>query len=176
MTLDDLTALENEWLARHPAQGFMEERDTFLRENGVYGAWRRIFAEYVALARSGDLEALKRALFLTWYEQAEPSELSGLDLLDAGLKEEVFQMLEDLAARDGFDDELQWMLPYYHSIADWYLPSGFDRVEKASKQSEELWRRRCPGGSFDNRGQLGIYWESIREGLTRDWGDMGVYF
>lgn len=167
MTLEELTALENEWLAKHPSRGFMEQRDAFLQRNGVYDAWRRIFAEYVALARLGDLEALKRALFLAWYEQAEPSPLSGLYLLDGTLKEEVFQMLEDLAARDGFDDELEWMLPYYYMIADWYLMSGFDRVASASTRHVRLWQKRCLGRSFDNRGQLGVYWASIQEGQKR---------
>ncbi|UCD53105.1 MAG: hypothetical protein JSW27_10770 [Phycisphaerales bacterium] len=63
MTLEELTALEDEWLAKHPSQGFMEEKDALCKQNGIYDAWRGIFAEYVALARSGDLEALKRALF-----------------------------------------------------------------------------------------------------------------
>jgi len=164
MTLEELTALENEWDAKHPSRG---DKHAQCERDGVYEAWRRIFAEYVALARSGDLEALKRALFLAWYSQAEPSELSGLYLLDRGLWVEVLHMLEDLAARDELDDELKWMLPYYYMIADWYLSSGFDAVENASKENVDLWQRLCLESSFENRGQLGKYWTSIQSNLKR---------
>lgn len=167
MTLGELTALENEWLAKHPSRGFMERKHALCEQDGIYDAWRGIFAEYVALARSGDLEALKRALFLAWYELAEPSPLSGLHSLDTCLKKEVFQMLEDLATRSELDDELKWMLPYYYSVAEWYLYSGYDAVRGASKKNVQLWQERCPNASFDNRGQLGMYWASIQDNLKR---------
>lgn len=173
MTLDELTALENDWLSRHPSRGFMEEKDAQCERDGIYEAWRRIFAEYVALARSGNLEALKRALFLAWYEQAEPCPLSGLHLLDAEAKKEVLQLLEDLARQDQLDDELKWMLPYYYSVADWYLPSDFPALEKASKKDVDL--RELTACNIESRGQLGKYWKSIQGGCTRDWGDMGAH-
>ncbi len=161
MTLEELTALEDEWLGKHPSPGFMERDHALCEQDGVYDAWRGIFAEYVALARSGDLEALKRALFLAWYELAEPSTLSGLYLLDTCLKKEVFQMLEDLATRGELDGELKWMLPFYYSVADWYLIPGCDAIESASKKNVDLWQRVCLESSFENRGQLGKYWMSI---------------
>lgn len=166
MTLDELTALENEWLSRHPVRGFMEDKDAQCERDGIYEAWRKIFAEYVALARSGNLEALKRALFLAWYEQAEPSPLSGLYLLDAEAKKEVLQMLEDLARQDQLDEELKLVLPYYYAVADWYLPAGFNALLKASKTDVDL--RSLLSCTFENRGQLGEYWKCIRAGHMRD--------
>ena len=168
MTLSELTTRENEWLDRHPSRGFMEEKDALCKEEGIYDVWREIFAEYVALAGPGDLEALKRALFLAWYEMAEPSHLSGLYLLDAEAKKEVFQMLEDFARQDQLDEELKWMLPYYYSIADWYLKSEFEAVRKASERNVKLWRTGCLNASFENRGQLGRYWTSIQDGQKRE--------
>jgi hypothetical protein len=90
MTLDEITALECEWLKKMPAHGFFEERDTLFQKTGVYEAWRRIFREYVMLAKTGDQEALKRAVFLYWYSFSEPRELNGLAALDSGLAQEVF--------------------------------------------------------------------------------------
>ena len=72
MTLEELTALEKEWLAKQPHRGFDGERHALYERIGMYDAWRKIFREYVALAREGSKEALKRALFLYWYSHRSP--------------------------------------------------------------------------------------------------------
>jgi hypothetical protein len=70
-------------------------------------------------------------------------------------------MLEDLATRGELDGELKWMLPFYYSVADWYLIPGFDAIERASKKNVDLWQQVCLESSFEDRGQLGKYWMSI---------------
>ena len=154
MTLEEITALENEWLAKHP-YGRVKDLHAACEQMGIYDAWRNIFEQYVILARQGDLEALKRALFLYWYSCSEPNELSGIPSLGDDLPFEVLGMINDLAQKGELDTELKWMLPYYYSITDWYIDrfEGFDKLKKISKE---------PDSSFDNRGQLGKYWKSIQ--------------
>ncbi len=159
MTLDEITALECEWLKKMPDRGFFEERDTLFRKTGVYEAWQRIFREYVTCAKTGDGEALKRAIFLYWYSFSEPHELTGIPILDTDLAEEVFGLANDALQKGECDTELKWMLPFYYSIADFYLdyswPDRFEHVRRASKENKDLWRTLCSESTFENRGQLG---------------------
>jgi hypothetical protein len=176
MTLDEITALEYEWLKKHPARGFMEERHALFLKIGVYEAGRKIFREYVALARTGDREALRRAIFLYWYSLAEPHELSGIPELDKDLAQEVLGMVDDMLRRGETDTELTWMLPFYYSIADFYLdyywPDQFEDVRRASKENGDLWKSLCLESTFENRGQLGKYWKGIQKNVAK-WGPEG---
>jgi hypothetical protein len=171
MTLDEITALEYEWLQRQPDRGLMEERDALFQKIGVYEAWRRIFREYVILAGTGDKEALKRSLFLYWYSWAEPHELSGIPPLDKGFAREVLGMIDDMLHKGECDAELTWMLPFYYSVADFYLddfgPDQFKDLRRASKENRDLYRTLCLKSNFENRGQLGKYWRSIQESIAR---------
>jgi hypothetical protein len=171
MTLDEITALEYEWLKKMPDHGLMEERHALFEKIGVYEAWRRIFREYVMLAKTGDKEALRRSLFLYWYSFAEPHELSGIPQLDAGLAQEVLGTIDDMLQKGGCDVELRWMLPFYYSIADYYIdyswPDQFEHVRRASKENKELWRTLCLESTFENRGRLGRYWESIQKNVAK---------
>jgi ubiquinone/menaquinone biosynthesis C-methylase UbiE len=156
MTLKELTALESEQLS------------TLYEQVGVVEAWQRIFREYVALAREGNLEAMKRALFLCWQNVASPGWLPNTAVLfDAELIREVYGLVNDLARNGELDSEFTWMLPYYYMIADWYLPPEFDAIVKASQQNRYLWRQGCLESSFDGRGQLGKYWASIQANLKK---------
>jgi len=165
MTLEELTALENEWLAKQPWHGYAEQRDELYKRIGMYEAWQGIFREYVTLAREGNLEALKRAMFLCWYNVSEPGWLTGLMILDSELIGEVYGLVDDLACNGRLDAEFTWMLPYYYLIADFYLRPEFGAVVKASRQNRDLWRQACLESSFDGRGQLGEYWASIQANL-----------
>src|SRR5512143_3439899 len=66
MNAEQLAAVEEKWLTRQ--RGLVGDRETLYERDGVYGAWRDVFGQYVALARKDDLEALKRALFFIWAE------------------------------------------------------------------------------------------------------------
>ncbi len=176
MTLEEVTALEYEWLKKMPRHGFMEERHALFVKTGVYEAWREIFREYVILAKTGDREALKRSLFLFWYSFAEPHELSGVPELDTRLGQEVLGMVSDVLQKAEGDPELKWMLPFYYSIADFYIdyfwPGQFDDVRRASKENKDLWTTGCTESTFENRGQLGMYWKGIQDNVSR-WGPEG---
>jgi hypothetical protein len=176
MTLDEITALEDEWLKKMPDRGFFEERDALFQKTGVYEAWRRIFREYVMLARTGDKEALRRSPFLYWYSFAEPHELSGIPQLDTGLGQEVLATIDDMLQKGECDVELRWMLPFYYSIADFYIgcfwPDQFEHVRRASKENKDLWQTGCMESTFENRGQLGGYWRGIQKNVAK-WGPDG---
>ncbi len=176
VTLDEITALEYEWLQKMPDRGFFEERETLFQKIGVYEAWRRIFREYVTLAKTGDREALKRAIFLYWYSFSEPHELTGIPVLDTNLAEEVFGLADSMLEKGECDTELKWMLPFYYSIADFYLdyfwPDRFGHVRRASKENKDLWQTLCLESTYENRGQMGEYWRGIEEGVAR-WGPEG---
>jgi len=165
MTIEEITELENEWMNKKPKRGSLADKDAQCQERGIYEAWRQIFEQYVILAREGELEALKRTLFLYWYSRSEPKELCGIPILDEGLIIEVLGMVNNLAQKDELDTELKWMLTFYYSLTDWYIDrlEGFYELKEASKGNESLWEQFCPKSSFSNRGQLGIYWKRLQD-------------
>ena len=168
MDIEELTALEDEWLARMRRRGSSDQKDKHYRQSGVYEAWNGIFEQYVALARErGDVEAMKRAIFLVWYRVADPEWITGIMNLDRQAVREIFRIANEAAGSGQLDTELTWMLPYYYSVADWYLPLEFDGLKKASVRNTRLWMTGCIESSFTNRGQLGQYWESIQANLQR---------
>lgn len=147
-----------------PTKGSFEEMHNFLLENDLYEQWRSVFDEYVELATSGDSEALKRAIFFLWYETCEPYQLSGL--LDLN-RTKVIKTVECLNAQLGSgatDEELIWMLPYYYQISDWYLPkeASSELILAVSKENINAWQKSLSKDNFNNRGQLGVYWQSIQ--------------
>ncbi|HEY9401268.1 MAG TPA: hypothetical protein VIQ24_01150, partial [Pyrinomonadaceae bacterium] len=76
MNIDALNLAEQLLLSRvEQATGLMEEKHEQLLQSGVFGEYRKIYEEYVGLIESQaeGLEALKRAIFLHWYQLAEPS-------------------------------------------------------------------------------------------------------
>ena len=190
MNLEEITALEEEWLGKQgrlehewlqkvppdrPKGHSLQQLDRMGEETGVYDAWRRIFGEYVVLAREGNIEALKRAIFLVWFECAEPAWLSNTGVwgLDMALVKEVLHMANTMAKEDRLDAELQWMLPWYYMIADFYLRAeGLDDLRKASEKDPHAFSHVFPKGclrsTFDNRGQLGRYWSDLWDGANAD--------
>ncbi len=172
MRLDELTTLEYEWLTKqHSVLGTHSDRDAAYEQMGAYEAWREIFREYVALSRDGDLEALKRALFLWWYQYSEPEWLSGLARLDLESAKELMHRVNDLASQGQLDEELKWMLPWYYSICDYFCGNfeGIDALKQASMpegKNRQWWGLQCGRSSFENRGQMGEYWRSICASLN----------
>jgi hypothetical protein len=183
MNLDELTALENEWLAKMSGETSSGHGDAWWQNTDVYDAWRMIFHQYVLLAREGNLEALERGLFLAWYGQAEPPGLCGIKHLDGGLVEEVLHMVNSLVEKDQLDEELTWMLPWYYHVAEWYLDphDDLEALKQASKGDWHAYDEGCLESSFANRGQLGEYWRSIQmrfrpiKGLGGPLGDQGPF-
>lgn len=168
MDIVQLAALEEEWLKRQ--RGIIKDREVLYEQLGVYAAWRDIFRQYAALGQDGDLEALKRALFLIWAEKSISRLITGLQDLDQTSIQETLATADQLARESRLDAELEWMLPYYYLVERSYL-DRFDNLEalkQASLARPFLYRQRCLDVSFDHRGQMGSYWQAEQTHL-RQW-------
>ena len=167
MNVKQLAAVEEEWLVKQ--RSLVRDREILYESLGIYAAWRDIFAQYAALAKEGDLEALKRALFFVWAECSMARLMTGLKDLDEGLTKEVLGSADKLAADGRLDEELEWMLPYYYVVEPLYLDrfDDLDALKKASHEHPFLYRQRCLDASFDRRGQMGDYWKAEQAHLRR---------
>ncbi|GAA3927607.1 hypothetical protein [Litoribacillus peritrichatus] len=162
MNIESLTKLESRIEDRMPKSGTFEERHKFLEGNGIYQEWRGLFEKYSELAFSGDIEALKRTLFFIWYQCSEPNQLSGLNKLDEKITEKVLREIDSLVELNKLDNELEFMLPYYFQVCEWYFErfNKLNALSKASKIKSELWQVEAPKCKWLSRGRMGEYWSS----------------
>ncbi len=161
-TVDDIQKEEDALFGKMPIDGFIEQRETFLSEHGVYDEWRNIYSKYVEIAQEGELEALKRALFYAWYQLSEPSWLSGIGELPDSETSIVVSLLENTLGQGTKDDELEYMLPYYMVTCDYYLERFYPipNIQSASSGNSDNARSKAKNSNCDwsNRGQMGAYW------------------
>lgn len=142
--------------------GLMEEKQAQLARDGVFDAYARVHAAYADLAMQGDMEALKRALFLQWYAVSEPACFTGLWEVMPEPERCVLERIEHLVSTDSLESELVWMLPYYFSISDWYfeLHEGLPALT-AWLQERAHWgfpEEQTRNPALDGRGQMSAYW------------------
>jgi len=168
MNLDALNLAEQELLSRvESVTGLMEEKHSQLQQSGVYAEYGKIYEAYVQLIESETegLEALKRSMFLLWYEQAEPSCFSGLFGLSEIANQKVFSYLERRAEAEDLDFELKWMLPFYNLIAEWVFEKrpNIPKLQAflASSDSNSFEELGIKSEDFVGRGQMGDYWTSV---------------
>lgn len=170
MDIDALNSAEHQLLLQMKrVTGLMEEKHEKLQQSGVFDQYRKIYEAYIELIGSEgeELEALKRAVFLMWYEQAEPACFSGVFGLSEKSSRKVLQSVERKIKAGELDFELQWMLPYYNLIADWVFAQAVDLPHLQAflaKVNPELWHEaELKAEDFVNRGQMGVYWSSMIE-------------
>ncbi|HEX2781586.1 MAG TPA: hypothetical protein VHM30_18925 [Gemmatimonadaceae bacterium] len=149
------------------ATGTIEERDAQITRSGLYAEYPVIFTTYLDIARDADdaataLEALKRAVFLAWYGLSEPPVQSGIaELPETAIRNVLLEL--DRAIRNGTaDDELRWMLAWYHA-AFGYVFEHFGPVRAlgpfiAGVAADEALAHRDERARFADRGQMGLYW------------------
>ena len=171
MSLAALGAWEDRLLRQLArCRGSLEDRDGELTRSGLYADYVALFGGYVDLAQAASspddrLEALKRAVFLAWYEGAEPAPLSGLAELPELAVRRTLELLEERCRRDELDDELAWMLPWYHIIAEHSLLRlpGLRCLEaRVAALDPAAWESACRPDSLLGRGAMGRYWASLR--------------
>jgi len=162
MKIEELTQLERNIEILMPKVGCLEERDEYLLKHGLYKEWRSLFVKYANLALVGDSEALKRSLFLLWYQCAEPNQLSGINELDENLAEKILIKIDTMSESGKLDSELTFMLPFYYQITEWYFErfSNLNNILKASLANPDLWELEVPKVNWGNRGVMGDYWSS----------------
>lgn len=160
-SIDELTKAEHELIGRlESVVGTIEEKNELLETSGIFAAFDDLYRQYTD---NEDLEALKRAIFYFWFQQAEPSFLSGLGELKEETNDKVFAKLDAIAKKGEIDGELAWMLPYYYTITDWL----FDDIYKSTGPLKQVlthngdrWQFDCDPKAFRNRGLMGRYWSS----------------
>lgn len=163
MTLAELTEAEERLLSEvERVTGSMEEKHMQLVQRGVFNNYARVHVAYAELAFGGDTEALKRALFLQWYAVSEPACFSGLFELELEAERRVLELLDGSVSGDDFDAELEWMLPHYHTINDYYFDSceGLPALKRWLRKhaSDEFPVDRVRDAALDGRGQMSRYW------------------
>jgi len=167
MNVEQLATVEEQWLTKQ--RSLAGDKESLYEQTGVYAAWRDIFRQYAALAREGDMEALKRALYLAWAERSMSRLVTGVKNLDEEGIREVFDIVDRLARDDPLDAELEWMLPYYYLVERSYLDrfENLEALKRASREHPFLYRQRSLEVSFDQRGQMGDYWRAEQAHLRR---------
>lgn len=167
VTLNQL-ALEERQLTQvvESLRGTFEQKAEQLERLGVIGRYREIHRQYVRLAEVGDLEALRRAVFLQWIALIEPPVFTGVGVLDSTSESQIMDLLERMCLSGNIDVQLRWMLPHYAVVAEWWLEAekvpalaAFCRRSDAGNALAQP--RDC---AYEGRGQLGEYWKSIHRG------------
>ena len=159
-SVEDVGKEEEALFKKMPEHGYIKERDTYLKEHGLYDAWCEIYSKYVKLAQNGNLEALKRALFYAWYQLSEPGWLSGINELPDSQTLIVVNLLEERLEKGIQDQELEYMLPYYMTVCSYYLERFYPlpNIENASSKNSDNARNQAGSSNWVLRGQMGAYW------------------
>jgi len=143
--------------------------DRAATENSAEGELREIHHLYSALATvdsPDSLEALKRGLFLTWFECAEPSYATGIRNLDSAASVALMDRLEKVLAAMRADRELMEMLAYYVHVADWCLNrfrmGAASRTASGRSPSLKFLTSDIQRATYQDRGLMGDYFLSLR--------------
>lgn len=167
MSVEQLATVEEQWLKKQ--RSLTGDKESLYEQTGVHAAWRDIFEQYAVLAKEGDLEALKRALYLAWARCSMSCLITGIKDLDEQRIGEILDIADKLARDGQLDAELEWMLPYYYLVERSYLDrfQSLDALKQASREHPFLYRQRSLDSSFDHRGQMGEYWKAEQAHLRR---------
>jgi len=172
MNSEDLAVAEQELLWRvQSVTGLMEEKHEQLEGLGVYSDYAKVYEAYAELIslKEQDLEALKRAVFLSWYEVVEPACFSGLLNLPEQTTQILYAALERKVKTNALDLEMKWMLPFYNAVCDIpfsLYPQLSNLHSFLSAANPDLWRREIKPNDLCLRGQMGEYWLTIENEAT----------
>jgi hypothetical protein len=128
----------------------------------ITNEYSEIHFEYSILAQT-DIEALKRGLFILWYSIAEPTFLTGIGKLDSHAENRIIRTLNTVLIENSCDYELEWMLDYY-SAWDYVFQRyvGFEYFQNRLKRNSKIdLPNVIDNNKMKERGQMGIYWNSI---------------
>jgi hypothetical protein len=171
LSLSSLAGWEDAVLAGiRGASGTLEERDRQIERSGLYGEYPAIVRAYVELFGDAEsaAEAIKRATFLVWRgAMAAPVE-TGIAALPDGTSRTVIEELDVRVRRGATDDELAWMLAWYHGEGDhlFALFGGTQRLfDFAQRLPRDAWRStQITPPAMERRGQMGRYWATLAAG------------
>jgi hypothetical protein len=131
----------------------------------LWEEYREIHKEYAILS-DFNLEALKRGVFIQWYAWSEPSQLSGIGLLDSHSMRRVLMALNRRISKGELDDEFKWMLCHYIKVME--IPFEMDadltalqNLLPANKVAEMVYPAKIDREHMETRGGMGHYWNSM---------------
>jgi len=161
MTLTDLTNKETELynLTINLYNGKGSSNSKVITLDEIYTEYKNIHKEYAKMSDK-DIESLKRGLFIQWYSITEPNYLTGISELDEKSELKIITELKNWIDKNKTDNELNWMLNYY---LEWdFVFDRFKKIVKFEKNEnvDDLTNIKL---KMINRGQMGIYWNSIME-------------
>jgi len=175
MSLLTLLAVEEQRLCIYVESltGTLEDKNRQLENAGVFAAYKHLHRQYLTAYQAATsepvrLELLKRLAFLNWYGALEPSFLTGISELDEDTVFTVYTLLDAHIRDRKLDEELRWMLSYYSCwdylllhYADNRLPALTAFIQAVDQHVLHIPRKQLPSGTMANRGQMGLYWESL---------------
>lgn len=172
--LDSLSALELELYYSMSEDKSFDELNEELEANGTFAKNRKIHKDYLELFNSTSdtatkYEALKRLIFLNWYSIIEPNFFTGISDLNETVIFDSYSILNDYIDTKKLDGELKWMLQFYSSW-DWAILNFSenrlfaltDFVKNVDVSISTYPKNKLPQGTMDNRGQMGLYWNSMQ--------------
>jgi hypothetical protein len=162
MTLAELAAWEARLQHALPDGGTFEERVPIIEGEDLPAQWSQVFLEYVHLLADEDqgAEALRRALFLTWYLWNEPPALTGIFDLDAQSQRVVLEAVDRLMRCDHPDAELCSMLRGYGPGLPFDQHPDLLALNAYVNSIEGQYSPDAPLGPMVGRGAMGTYWLS----------------
>jgi hypothetical protein len=171
LSLSSLAGWEDAVLASiRGASGSLIERDQQIERSGLYGEYPAIVRAYIELFADADsaAEAIKRAVFLVWRGAMAPPSDTGIAALPDGTSRVVIEELDVRVRRGATDDELAWMLAWYHGEGA-HVFELFGATPTllafAGDRPHEAWRSaRFTAATMERRGQLGRYWMDLAAG------------
>ena len=168
LSLDSLAGWEDAVLASiDGARGTPDVRDRQIERSGLYGEYPAIVRAYEELFADPESapEAIKRAVFLVWRGALELPVRTGISPLPDGTVRAAIDALDAHVRRGGGDEELGWMLAWYHAQAPVLLElygATSELLNFASAAKPEAWRGAgITPRTMAVRGQLGRYWAAL---------------
>lgn len=138
--------------------GTPEERMRRLEALDTFAQYNRIYTAYAE--RCGEsLEALKRALFLSWFAHVEHPAYTGLRAVDKSCEQKVLHKLRETLQKHKADYELKWMLSHYAAAQSYFESFGNagDLPETVKKHFVAL--PACiDKNAMEKRGLMGVFW------------------
>ena len=168
--MDSLVSLDAREMAllrsARSLSGLIEEKEQLLIDGGCYVEAAAIHSGYVGLASppSCDPEALKRAVFLGWYQDAEPGWITGIDRLDPATVGRALGLADEAVSQGHVDREFAVMLGWYWQVAPYHFTSRAPArlIDYLSTLEPSAYKAYgFSKSALRDRGQMGDYWVSV---------------
>jgi hypothetical protein len=136
-------------------------------ESRIRDEYRHVIDQYLVLAKDGNVEAVKRLVFLWWYSNTEPGHLTGVPEFTTAQAESTAELLR-VALKVGIDDEFKRMLAWYYCITAWHFDDGVPELTPALKTLTVRAKDKAGIITLDvidtseRRGQLAEYFGSMK--------------